>query len=191
MKDTRIIELLKKNDFAKAGELLYDYFPVVKKLVLRNNGSRQDAEDIYQEALIILVRKVQSADFVLYSSLNTYLYSICRFLWSDRLKQKKRMVEVDIEKSHYIFSEDEEQAIKERERENEKAEKAFLQLGDKCRQLLLFFYFKKQSLKEIAITLGFSSEKVAKNQKYRCLEKAKEHFKTLKTPVHEYINKTH
>ena len=32
-------------------------------------------------------------------------------------------------------------------------------------------------MKEIAIKLGFSSEKVAKNQKYRCIEKAKDYLK--------------
>lgn len=186
MKDSRIVGLLKGNQFAKAGEELYAYFPVVKKLILKNSGSRQDAEDIYQEALIILVRKVQAPDFVLSSSLNTYLYSICRFLWNDRLKQKNRIIEVEVEKSHLVFSVDEVEFIG-REMENKLSEKAFLQLGEKCRQLLLLFYFKKKPLKEIAGELGFSSEKVAKNQKYRCLEKAKENLKLLKTSDHEQV----
>ena len=32
---------------------------------------------------------------------------------------------------------------------------------------------------QIAIQLGFKTEKVAKNQKYRCIEKAKENLKQL------------
>ena len=40
-------------------------------------------------------------------------------------------------------------------------------------------------MQEIADKLGFGSEKTAKNQKYRCLEKAKENLKTLKSASHE------
>src|SRR6218665_190596 len=184
MRDTRIIGLLRGNNFAQAGEELYAYFPAVKKLVLKNSGSRQDAEDIYQEALIILVKKVQEPDFVLSSSLNTYVYSICRYLWYDRLKQKNRMIEVEVEDRHIAFSEGEIGFIS-REMENKLSEKAFLQLGEKCRQLLVLFYFKKKPLKDIAAKLGFSSEKVAKNQKYRCLEKAKANLELLKNSGHE------
>jgi hypothetical protein len=46
----------------------------------------------------------------------------------------------------------------------------------KCKQLLILFYFKKKSFREIAAALAFSDEKVAKNQKYRCLQKAKENY---------------
>ena len=57
------------------------------------------------------------------------------------------------------------------------AQEAVMKLGQKCKELLELFYFKKLSMKEIAKKLGFASEKGAKNQKYRCIEKAKEHLK--------------
>jgi RNA polymerase sigma factor (sigma-70 family) len=186
MRDTRIVGLLRGNNFARAGEELYAYFPAVKKLILKNSGSRQDAEDIYQEALIILVRKVQAPDFVLSSSLNTYLYGICRYLWNDRLRQKNKVIEVEAEKVPLSFSESDVELLS-REVENKLSEQAFLLLGEKCRQLLLLFYFKKKPLKDIAGLLGFSSEKVAKNQKYRCLEKAKENLQLLKASGHEEV----
>jgi RNA polymerase sigma factor (sigma-70 family) len=185
MKDSQLIELLKSNHYAKVSEKLYGYFPVIKKLILKNSGSREDAEDIYQEALIILIKKVQTSDFVLSSSLNTYLYSICRFLWSDRLKKKNKRIEVEFEKDQEVFSGNELETLYKTESENKLAEKAFQQLGEKCKQLLLLFYFKKQAMKEIALKLKFGSEKVAKNQKYRCLEKAKENLQILKSASHE------
>lgn len=54
-----------------------------------------------------------------------------------------------------------------------------MKLGQKCKELLELFYFKKLSMKDISKKLGFASEKVAKNQKYRCIEKAKENLKNL------------
>ncbi|MEI2748935.1 MAG: hypothetical protein V9E88_09285 [Ferruginibacter sp.] len=66
------------------------------------------------------------------------------------------------------------------------ASAAFNLLGEKCRMLLILFYHKKQSYKEIATALSFSDEKTAKNQKYRCLQKAKENYLTIRqTNNHE------
>ncbi|PBQ33053.1 RNA polymerase [Sphingobacteriaceae bacterium] len=185
MKDSQIIELLQGNHYAKVSEKLYGYFPVIKKFVLKNSGSRQDAEDIYQEALIILIRKLKTPDFVLTSSLTTYLYSICRFLWSERLKKQSKRIEVDLETTQQASAEHHLETLYKTESENTLAEKAFHQLGEKCKQLLLLFYFKKMSMRDIAAKLNFGSEKVAKNQKYRCIEKAKENLQILKTSGHE------
>lgn len=184
MKEEDIIELLKTNRYAEAGEKLYAYFPVVKKLVLKNSGSREDAEDIYQEALIVFIGKLQSGDFVLTSNLSTYLYGICRLMWNERLRKNAKRIEVDPLKLEDSAS-PEEDFLSLDDRDHRLAEAAFRQLGEKCRQLLLSFYFKKLSMREIAGQLGFGSEKIAKNQKYRCLEKAKEHLKTLKSASHE------
>jgi hypothetical protein len=50
---------------------------------------------------------------------------------------------------------------------------------------LTLFYFQKKSFREIATALAFSDEQVAKNQKYRCIQKAKENFISLsKTNEH-------
>ena len=92
MNDAQIINYLKTNNYSKVSQKLYAYFPVIKKLVLKNNGSTADAEDVFQDALIILIKKVQANNFVLTSSLNTYLYSICRFVWNDELKKKSKTI---------------------------------------------------------------------------------------------------
>lgn len=186
MRDDRIVGLLKENRFTEAGAELYAYFPVVKKLVLKSNGSREDAEDVYQDGLMILMQKVKSPDFVLSSSLKTYLYSVCRYVWSDRLRQRERMLLTDVNRIADPNPVEEDGLLK-REEEDRLSEKAFLRLGDKCRELLVMFYFRKIPMKDIAVQLGFSSEKVAKNQKYRCLEKAKAELQALKTSEYEQL----
>jgi RNA polymerase sigma factor (sigma-70 family) len=182
MKDQQIIEFLRSGNYSKASEKLYAYFPVIKKLVLKNSGSKQDAEDVYQEALIILMNKMQNPEFKLTSSLNTYVYSVCRFLWNDELKKKNKMIKVDIKGNETIL---EEAAPTRDDQDQRMAEKAFDLIGEKCKELLRLFYFNQMSLKDIAVKLRFSTEKVAKNQKYRCLEKAKENLRTLQNTAHE------
>jgi RNA polymerase sigma factor (sigma-70 family) len=184
MSDQQIIELLQAGKYTKAGEKLYAYFPVVKKLVLANSGTVQDAQDIYQEALLILIRKVQTPTFTLTSGLNTYLYSISRLLWLEQLRRNNKKMNLATEPAAAPVD----TAIDIHFEEEDKhllAEKAFLMLAEKCRQLLQLFYYKQLPLAKIASLLKFSSQKVAKNQKYRCLEKAKENLKTLQTNSHE------
>jgi hypothetical protein len=59
------------------------------------------------------------------------------------------------------------------------AEKALETIGEKCWHILKAFYYEGLSMAKIALQFGFSSEKSAKNQKYKCLERAKLKFVEL------------
>ncbi len=183
MSDAEIIELIRSGNHHRAAGKLYKYYPVIRKMVLHNSGSRQDAEDLYQEALLVLCRKISDNAFELSSSLNTYLYSVSRFMWLDELRKRNRRPSTTlVEETRKAEDRHIQQALEE-EHNYSLAEKAFMQLGQKCRELLQLFYFKKLSMKEIAPHLGFGSERVAKTQKHRCIEKAKEHLKTLEEKI--------
>ena len=60
---------------------------MIQHFVLNNNGSFDDARDLFQEAMITLYEKVQSDSFVLSCQIKTYLFSICKNLWLKRLQQ--------------------------------------------------------------------------------------------------------
>lgn len=177
MNDQKIIELIKSQRQDNVFPELYKYFPVVKKLVLANGGNKEDAEDLYQEALIVFYKKARTPDFRLTSSINTYLYSICRYMWKDRLKKQNKTAFVEIQENIV----DEREMIEEVEKEKQflLAEKAVSELGERCKKLLIQFYVHAKKLKDIAKSMGYNSEKTAKNQKYKCLESAKNKLKTL------------
>ncbi|MGZ4115910.1 MAG: RNA polymerase sigma factor, partial [Bacteroidia bacterium] len=61
------------------------------------------------------------------------------------------------------------------------AEKVISELGERCKELLILFYFHSKKLKDIASKMGYNSENTAKNQKYKCLEAAKNKLKALQT----------
>lgn len=172
MTDKEIIEHLQQHKFSLAIKGLYDVLPLVKKYVGANSGSHSDAEDIFQDALVILCKKVQSENFTLTAPLKNYLMAIVKNCWLQELRRQKKLplssTTVEIENTE--LNEEPGFII---------AKAAFDLLGEKCRQLLILFYFKKVSFKEIAAMLAFSDEKIAKNQKYRCLQKAKEYYITL------------
>ena len=174
MNDQKIVELLKEKKQDKAFAKLYHYFPKVEKLILSKGGSKEDALDIYQEALIIFYRKATAPGFELTSAIGTYLYSVCRFLWKDELIKKNKHHKTDFNDDFSVSeTQDLSEAI-EKERKIELAESIIAQLGEKCKKLIVMFYYKSMRMAEIAKKLGFKSEKIAKNQKYKCMERARQ-----------------
>jgi RNA polymerase sigma factor (sigma-70 family) len=178
MTDEQIIQELKAGKYTSAIKALYKHYPVVRQLVLKNSGSKQDAEDVYQESLIILYRKVRENDFVLTSALSTFLVGICRLQWMNELRKRNKQVTNGLGE---VTAKDAERftAYLEEESKFKQAEQALLHLGEKCRDILRLFYFDKLDFRSIASKVGLSNERVAKNQKYRCLEKARENYLSL------------
>lgn len=180
MDDHKIIDLIRSGGNSKALKALYRSFPLMQKMIRTSGGSRQDAEDIFQEALIILCTQVREKDLRLTAKLSTYLYSICRYLWKDELKKRNTQ---PLDAFDTGLTGPEEQAlelVREADKQTTLAEKVLLDLGERCRELLLLFYHGGRKLKDIAARMGYSSENTAKNQKYKCLEAARNKLKELK-----------
>jgi DNA-directed RNA polymerase specialized sigma24 family protein len=53
-------------------------FRTIRHLVVTNNGNESDAQDVFQETLVVLFSKVRKEELELTCSLTTYLYSIAR-----------------------------------------------------------------------------------------------------------------
>lgn len=177
MTDLHIIQELKSGNYTSAMKGLYKHYGVVRAFVLKNSGSKQDAEDVFQEALIILYRKVKAPEFQLTSSLATFITGISRYYWLGELRKRGKSINMNLdlpETESEDFS-----ALLENESRFAVAEQALLTIGEKCRDLLRLFYFEKLNFTAIALRIGLSNEKVAKNQKYRCLEKARESYLKL------------
>ncbi|NER17416.1 RNA polymerase sigma factor [Spongiivirga citrea] len=176
MSDQDIVLLFKTGKRDKAFRQLYKLYPKIEKLIRAKGGSKIDAQDVFQEALIILHRNLQKSDFQLTASFYTYLYSVSRFVWKDMQKQFSKqelhnLKQDEVSVFHSILE----------EKKFQQAESAFRELGARCQQLLQLFYHQKQPFKVIAELMQFKSEKIAKNQKYKCLQKAKDIFRTNQT----------
>jgi RNA polymerase sigma factor (sigma-70 family) len=179
MTDNEIIKHLQKKKYSAAVKGLYNILPLVKKYIRANNGTPDDAQDIFQDALVILCKKTQAENFVLTAPIKSYLLAIVKNCWLQQLRQRKKLPAAEIVADIAIEEINEEPGF-------DLAKNAFESLGEKCRQLLILFYFKQQSFKAIAAELSFSDERTAKNQKYRCLQKAKENYiNLLKNGTHE------
>ncbi len=164
-------------DDTKAVETIYrNNFNMIQSFVLNNNGTYDDARDIFQEAMIILYENAKSDTFVLTCQIKTYIYSICRRLWLKRLQQlNKFSIQVDSLEETMPVEED----IENQEKRNADfmiMERALSSLGEPCRSILEAYYLQKKDMANIASTFGYTNADNAKNQKYKCLLRLKKLF---------------
>jgi RNA polymerase sigma factor (sigma-70 family) len=170
MNDSEVLLQLQSSTRRKAMTRLYKYYPQVKAMIKAKGGNAQDAEDVFQEGLIILCRKANESGFELTSSLDTYLYSVCKNLWNNQARKKR-----DTGLGEFEIAGDESglEAAIQKEEKIKAIEAVLLDIGERCLQLLKAFYYQSLKMSEIARKMDFKSENVAKNQKYKCLEKAR------------------
>ena len=170
MKDKEIFQRICSGD-EKALEYLYKkHYRMMTKLVMTNSGTEEEAKDIYQEALIVFWQKATSQNLVLTSKISTYLYSICFNLWRKELDRKKRYSNEEKDKVEFLDTEKEEKA--------KIIHACIAQLGDTCKQVLMYYYFDSLSMQKIADLLGFANTDTAKTKKYKCKKKLDELVKS-------------
>jgi RNA polymerase sigma factor (sigma-70 family) len=153
-------------------------FNMVQSLVINNNGSSDDAKDVFQEAMIVLYEKARSGSFELNCQIKTYMYSVSRRLWLKRLQQLNRYSPPVESLEIMVPVEDEIEEHEKRNSEFEMMDKAISSLGEPCKSLLEAYYLQKQNMQVIAANFGYTNADNAKNQKYKCLMRLKKIFFT-------------
>lgn len=160
MKDREILDKIAKGDESALKYLYKKYYRMMTKLVISNNGSEEEAKDIYQDALIVFWQKVIGGQLILTSRISTYLYSVCLNLWRKELDRKNRLSHEEKDEAQYMDNDKEEREKIIHECINE--------LGDTCKKILTYYYFEKMSMQDIAEKLDFANTDTTKTKKYKC-----------------------
>lgn len=169
MKDSEILERIGRGD-EKALEFLYKkHYRMMTRLVISNNGTEDEAKDIYQEALVVFWQKAIGGNLTLTSKISTYLYSICLNLWRKELDRKSRLSHEEKDGVEY---QDEDRAERVRI-----IHECIEELGDPCRKILSYYYFDGLSMNDIAEKMEFANTDTAKTKKYKCKKRLDELIK--------------
>jgi len=171
MNDQEIIQHIRKGKHDAAVKFLYKEYPKIKSLILASGGSKAFARETFHDSLILLIEKVSNPSFKLTSKISTYLYGINRLLWKNKLRKQHKNMELEWSDTLIITNEDiglnEDQELKIKALEN-----VLTKITKRCREIFERFYYRNESMNEIATALGFSSVNSAKTQKYKCIEQA-------------------
>ncbi|MBE7173779.1 MAG: sigma-70 family RNA polymerase sigma factor [Williamsia sp.] len=172
-----LLKGLARND-KRSVEILYkENYNMVQSLVINNNGTADDARDVFQEAMIVLYENAKSDHFELNCLIKTYLYSVARRLWLKKLSHAKKYVgELKDDQEIIVPVEEEIEAHALHDNQFALMEKALSGLGEPCKSLLEAYYMRKKSMTDIAEKFGYTNADNAKNQKYKCLMRLKKIF---------------
>ena len=92
-KAEEILDGLRKRDSNVLDFIYENFFHQIKIFINKNNGTDEDAQDIYQDAILVIYQKIKNDNLTLNCSFNTYLYSVCRLLWLKQLEKRKKSLE--------------------------------------------------------------------------------------------------
>jgi len=174
-----ILKLRSTNDqiVDQAFTFLYrEYFPVIRSFIKNNNGTEDDAADIFQDALIVLYDKVRDENFVLTCAIKTYIYSICKNLWLKRLKKKKKTL-LKSEGFETINLDPNMDEILENREDVNLVATLLNKIGGDAKRLLIYFYFDGLKTEEVTLKMGYANDQVTRNKKSKCIKKLREMIK--------------
>jgi RNA polymerase sigma factor (sigma-70 family) len=174
--EKQLLTGLAHNDKTAIEAIYRENYSMIQGFVLNNNGSVDDARDIFQEAMIVLYEKALSGTFELHCQIRTYMYSVCRRLWLKRLQQEQKFA-TKVENLQETIPVEEE--LEDHEKKNSDfmiMEAAMHKIGEPCKSLLDAYYLQKKSMTEIASEFGYTNADNAKTQKYKCLVRLKKIF---------------
>ncbi len=138
-----------------------------------------DLNDIYQEAFLALRKNaIQGKLNGVKSSMKTYLFGIGKYMMINLLKSRNKTVpyEANLHIAGEAVEEISYKAPETLTEEQIQLRQHFVKLGEKCQQLLTFFYYRGLTLEEIASNLN-QTYQVVKAQKSRCLRSLREMLK--------------
>jgi RNA polymerase sigma factor (sigma-70 family) len=174
--ETALLAGLAQDDRTAIETIYSQQYNMVQTLVINNNGTADDARDIFQEAMIVLYEKAKSGSFELNCQLKTYVYSVCRRLWLKKLQQMQKYEPGRNGIEDTVAVDEDLELHEQRNNDFLMMERALASIGEPCKSLLEAFYLQKRNMTEIAGNFGYTNADNAKNQKYKCLMRLKKLF---------------
>lgn len=168
-------------------KLYHYYYGFVENYVCKNKGTKEDAQDIFQETLIVFLEKLKQDDFYLTASLKTYIIAISKNMWLNSLRKNKKTTVYSIadsendEKSTDFNQKAIESILSvefETELENEKPllekfDDYFSRLTSHCQNLLSTIVEEQKTTEEIQKEFGYTTRHNLHNQKHKCVKQLK------------------
>ena len=179
--DQKYLIALVENDERLIKEIYKHHANDIKRYVLQNSGTVADAKDLFQEALVDLLR-MASKGFVLTKPLKGYLFGMCRYKWIDKLnadKKNKTKTGVTISENNRHSIIEVNHAFKtewDKEKKHQLLVEKFKTLAPHCQELIGLRWTKNEttdkfnSLKDIAAMLDRSYPYIRKEIS-KCMKK--------------------
>lgn len=163
-KDAYFIDGIVNSDKKVLVKIYHQFFSKVKFFVINNSGSIEDAEDVFQNALIQLYVKLKENKNAISSTFEGYLFTVCKNLWRRELN-KNRVTKTDVVQ---LVHEEQDHAMAFLEQNQwDLYIEMFQRLSENC-QKILSLYFNNTPYSDLVKLFNYSSEVVARQRIFKC-----------------------
>jgi RNA polymerase sigma factor (sigma-70 family) len=155
--DQRYIEGLLQNDSRVIRQIYEQFAGKIRAYITNNNGSSQDAADIFQEALTAIYQQARLKQLRLTCPFEPFLLLVCKRKWLNELKKRasdpvtNHSADVYENIGEDVFAMAEQ--ITHQEGQTKLFVHAFRQLGEKCREIIQRS-LRDEHQEKIAASLG-------------------------------------
>jgi len=166
--DARLLERIHDGSEDALVELYRSSRKQVTAYVMRNSGNIEDAEDLLQEALVVLWERVRAGRYEHTARLETFIVATVKNMWLRRLARARRERPGDIDPDGTPDASPDPLDVLIEDEESQLIRDALETLGEPCRTLLLLFYWEELPMDVIAHRIGFANADTVKSKKYQC-----------------------
>jgi len=148
-------------------QLYSDLYPPIKNYVLKNNGTDEDAKDLFQDGILVVLNIIRKNESLIDKNLGLFLFKVCKFKWLNELKKKKTRI------GNFYLSVNDLELVSDKITSEESIENQKLRLFDRhfcklspSRRLILALYFIGIPIPGIMSITGINSEEYARRKIY-------------------------
>lgn len=180
--DQRFVIGLMNNDTVLINEIYKRCAQKVKSWITFNNGSDDDAADIFQEALMDIYRQAKYKSLVLTCPFEPYLLLVCKRKWLNQIKKKAILPVTNSEEDLLHIGEDtfaQADDLEKQARQSAVFYSAFEKLGERCKEIISWS-MKGEAQEKVAETLGVTYGYLRK-KKSECMAALVKMVQSVKT----------
>ena len=164
-----IVDAIKSNKADNVLKFLYKNLkPKISRWITTNNGSKEEAQDIFQDSILVFYSYVLKDKFDVEANLDAFIFRIAKNKWINYVKKEGKSVAIEGDI-----------AINEEARTSTKTSNQDLinglleQLGNVCKEILTYTIFYKISMEDVCARMNFNNPNSAKTKNYKCKQRLK------------------
>jgi len=170
---------LDKNGLKALDNVYVEYKSEFLSFSKKYNISEEDINDIYQDSIIAFYENVVNGKLKeLTSTIKTYIFSIGKYSIFNKLKKVNKTISLDREHLENLDLRAIDYDFQPTQKSTQ-VKSAMEKLGDRCRKILVLFYYHSYSIEALMHELEYKNENVVRSHKSRCLKNLKDLIKGL------------
>ena len=105
--DQEILERIRTGDDNKVLAYLYQkQWPPIKRYIMKNSGTEEEAQDVFQDAILAFYKQVKLNKFKEGYEIGGFIFSVGRNFWINKVKKDQKQTKLTEEQQLMVGTDD-------------------------------------------------------------------------------------